>query len=212
MVKAVIFDLDGVLVDSHQVHEDASQKFLENYGKLHFSSLSSHSGKRIVDIVAEYKDIYNLPGNVDDLYQKRQQIFYGLVKENLELYPSVLSLLQKLKNRNIKIAIATSGDAFYLKIIFEKFPKLKSFIDSLVTGDDVARGKPYPDIFIKTAQKLNLQPYECVVVEDSTNGILAAKAAGMAVLAVPSIYYSDADYSSADKIFENLRDIEKAIN
>src|SRR3990167_6590197 len=181
MISAVIFDLDGLLVDSTPLQLKASHKFLENYGKLHFTSHAGREGMRMIDIIEEYKDIYDLPGSVEDLYHQRQQIFFEMAHNELQLFPGALPLLAELNLRGLKLALATSGD--------------------------VLQGKPSPEVFTKTAQKLGLPANECVVLEDSANGILAAKAAGMQVICVPNQNYPDADYSGADKIFSTLKEV-----
>ncbi|HCS79163.1 TPA: HAD family phosphatase [Patescibacteria group bacterium] len=207
MISAVIFDLDGLLVDSTPLQLKASHKFLENYGKLHFTSHAGREGMRMIDIIEEYKDIYDLPGSVEDLYHQRQQIFFEMAHNELQLFPGALPLLAELNLRGLKLALATSGDRDYLQLIFAKFPELKNYFIVVISSEDVLQGKPSPEVFTKTAQKLGLPANECVVLEDSANGILAAKAAGMQVICVPNQNYPDADYSGADKIFSTLKEV-----
>jgi len=211
MLKAVIFDLDGLLVDSTPIQREANQIFLSKFDKAHLS-MSGREGMRIIDIIEDYKDIYNLPGSVADLYQKRQQIFFDLVKTKLKVFPGVEELLKKIQKRKLGIALGTSGDRNYVRVCFEKFSDLKKYFDAVVSGDDVARGKPYPDIYQEVLKRLQIKPHEAVVVEDSVNGITAAKAAGIQVICVPNRNYPDADYSQADKIFPSLTYVERAIN
>src|SRR3989344_207732 len=211
MISAVIFDLDGLLVDSTPLQLKASHKFLENYGKLHFTSHAGREGMRMIDIIEEYKDIYDLPGSVEDLYHQRQQIFFEMARKELELFPGALPLLVHLKQRRLKLALATSGDRDYLQVIFEKFPELQNYFTLVISSEDVLQGKPNPEVFTKTAQKLGVAPAECVVLEDSANGVLAAKAAGMQVICVPNQNYPDADYSQADKVFASLEEVAQAL-
>jgi len=211
MILAVIFDLDGLLVDSTPLQLRASHQFLQSFGKLHFTSHAGREGMRMIDIIEEYKDIYDLPGSVEDLYHQRQQIFFEMARKELELFPGALPLLVHLKQRRLKLALATSGDRDYLQVIFEKFPELQNYFTLVISSEDVLQGKPNPEVFTKTAQKLGVAPAECVVLEDSANGVLAAKAAGMQVICVPNQNYPDADYSQADKVFASLEEVAQAL-
>lgn len=211
MLKAVIFDLDGLLVDSTPLQLEANRLFIESFGKLYLSPKSGREGMRIIDIIRDYKDIYDLPGTLEDLYKKRQLIYFKLVKSQLLLFPGVEELFTKITNKKIRMALATSGDSYYVKLVFQKFPFVKKAMEIVVTGDDVERGKPYPDIYIETLKQLNIKSTEAVVVEDSVNGVLAAKAAKIQVIAIPNRNYPDADYSLADRIFESLPHVAKEL-
>jgi HAD superfamily hydrolase (TIGR01509 family) len=210
MLKAVIFDLDGLLVDSTPLQLEANRRFLSLYDKPVLSG-RGREGMRIIDIIEDFKDIYNLPGDIEELYKKRQEIFLEIVKSDLKLFDGVTQLLEKIKSRNLKIAMGTSGDTDYIKSFFNKFPDLPKYFSVVVTGDEVMRGKPYPDIYLEVIKKLAIKPQEAVVVEDSVNGIAAAKSAGIQVICVPNQNYPNADYSNADKIFLTLKDVDKAI-
>ena len=211
MLKAVIFDLDGLLVDSSPVQEEAFRRFVEGHGKIYLPGTSGQSGKRIIDILREYKDLYNLPQSLNELYIERQQIFFRLVKEKLALFPGAIPLLVKLKQRGFRLALATSGDRDYIRVLFEKYQELSGYFSVVVTSEDVARGKPYPDVFQKTLIQLGVKPVEAVVLEDSVNGILAAKAAGIQTICVPNKHFPDVDYSLADRIFSSLEEVTLAI-
>ena len=210
MLKAVIFDLDGLLVDSTPIHKEANQIFLAKFGKAKLTS-GGREGMRMTEIIQDYKDIYDLPGTLEELYQQRQEIFFKLVEENLQLFGGALELLQKIHKRNLKIAMGTSGDINYVKLVFVKFKELRKYFSVIVTGDDVVRGKPFPDIYQKALEMLDVKSGEAVAVEDSVNGITSAKAAGMQVICVPNRNYPEADYSEADKIFPTLIQVAQAI-
>lgn len=210
MLKAVIFDLDGLLIDSTPVQQEANRIFLNNFGKIVLPS-TGREGMRIIDIIREYKDIYDLPGSVEELYAKRQAIFFKLAKVHLKLYPGANQLVEKLNKRSLRLALATSGDRDYVNLFFGKFPRISKFFSTIVTSEDVRRGKPYPDVYQIALVKLNIAADEVVVLEDSVNGITAAKTAGLQVICVPNRNYPEADYSQADKIFPSLVDISLAI-
>ncbi len=211
MIKAVIFDLDGVLVDSTPLQLEANRRFLEGFGKVYAIPTSGREGMRIIDIISDYKDIYELPGDLDELYAKRQKIYLEMVRTKLQLFSGVLELLGKLKQRQLLLALATSGSRDYVNTLFFKFSELKLAFSVIVTGDDVVRGKPYPDIYKKALENLGIKPAEAVVIEDSVNGIVAAKGAKLQVICVPNSNYPDADYSQADKKFHNLAEVFRAI-
>lgn len=198
------------MVDSTPLQQEASRIFIKSFGKIFLPS-EGREGMRMIDIVREYKDIFDLPGSVEELYLHRQDIFYDLVRQKLELFPGVWPLLAKLKNRNLKLAIATSGDRSYMNNIFAKFPNLSEFFKVVIVSEDVERGKPDPEVYLKTLQALKVKAEEAVVLEDSINGIIAAKAAHIQVICVPNKNYPEADYSEADKVFNSLEEVEKAI-
>ncbi len=211
MLKAVIFDLDGVLVDSTDLQIEAMRIFIASFSKVYSQPQSGREGMRIIDIISDYKDIYDLPGTVNELYKKRQEIYFSLAREKLELMRGAYALLQKIKSLHLKLALATSGDSMYVQLIFHKFPLLSSYFSTVVTGDDVLRGKPYLDIYKKVLESLKIQAHEAVAIEDSVNGITSAKAANLQVICVPNIHYYDADYSQADKIFNSLLEVADTI-
>lgn len=211
MLKAVIFDLDGLLVDSTPVQQEAMQRFVESFGKIYLKPKAHDEGMRIIDIIREYKDIFDLPGSVEELYHKRQAIFFELVQTQLALFPGALPLLEKLRSRNLKLAIATSGDRDYLRLIMQKFPELQQYFSVVITSEDVRRGKPYPDVYEKTLVQLGVAPNEAVILEDSVNGIIAGKRANIQVICVPNRHYPDADYALADRVFESLIEVAQTI-
>jgi HAD superfamily hydrolase (TIGR01509 family) len=211
MLRAVIFDLDGLLVDSTPLQQEASQVFLENLGVLHFSPKGGREGMRMIDIIREYQDIYNLPGKLEDLYATRQAIFYKLVDEKLQLFPGAWELLEKIKNRGYKIALATSGDRPYVTHLFKKFPKLLDYFTLVLTSEDVLAGKPNPEVYSLAAKQLEVSTHECIVLEDSFNGVAAAKRAGMSVIAVPNKNYPNAEFILADHVFDSLPQVLSAI-
>ncbi len=211
MLKAVIFDLDGLLVNSTPIHKEANTIFLESMDRVKLPSTGGREGMRMIDIIREYKDIYDLPGTLDELYQKRQDIFLKLIREKLKLMAGSIELLKKLKARNLKIGLATSGDQDYVRAVFAKFPVFKNYFDKAVTSEDVQRGKPNPDCYRKMLGKLEVKASDAVVLEDSMHGITSAKAAGISVICIPNKNYPDADYSGADKIFPSLLDVDQAI-
>lgn len=211
MLKAVIFDLDGLLVDSTPLQQQAMRQFVESFGKIYLWPKSGREGMRIIDIVRDLKDIFDLPGRAEDLYKKRQEIYFELARRELRLFPGVLPFLAKLKQRKLRLALATSGDRDYVALIWEKFPRLKKYFSVVVTGEDVLRGKPYPDVYQKSLQKMYIRPEEAIVLEDSVNGIMSAKAAGIEVICVPNLHYPDADYSQADQIYPDLESVVQKI-
>lgn len=211
MLKAVIFDLDGLLVDSTPLQQEANRRFIESFGKVYLWPESGREGMRIVDVIRDYKDIFDLPGTVEYLYKKRQQVYFDLARKELVLFPFTLSLLAKLKKRNLLLALATSGDNAYVDLVFTKFTRLRDFFSIVVTSEDVVRGKPYPDVYQKTMEKLKISTSEAVVIEDSVNGILAAKAAGIQVICIPNQHYPDAVYRDADQVFDSLGEVYRAL-
>ena len=216
MIKAVIFDLDGTLVDTIPVYLAAYIKVLhEDLGlPIAKEAIEEKFGKKATAIMLELlEDVGRNPSEeeVAELINKIRDEFKENFRKVLVL-PGVYAVLDKLKEDGYKIALATSSRHYAADLILEKFDLLKYF-ESVVTGDEVERSKPAPDIFLKAAEGLGVDPSECLVVEDAPYGVQAGKAAGMKVLGVKTggctskkLHESDADW-----IIETLEDFNYGI-
>lgn len=210
MIRAVIYDLDDLMVNSHLLHVEASERVFKKY-KISQKSLPEHIrsgfiGMRVSDILRELIKIYNLKVNFEKVYKEREKILLDLVGEKLRPMPGLFESLKLLKKSAIAIAIASSGTKKYIKTVLLKF-NISGYFDVIVSGDDVKLGKPNPETYIVTCKKLGLKPEEVLVLEDATKGIKAAKLAKCKCIAVSSKYTPKQDLSEADFEIKSLRDL-----
>lgn len=185
--KAVIFDLDGTLIDSMPAHFEAWSQALAKNGapKDVFPEdvFYSMGGRPTKDIVQEINGEFNLHLDPEAIaYAKRKA--YLTLFDKVELNEDVVAFAQSLRGK-MPLGIATGGARKEVEAILQKL-QLSELFDEVVTADDVACGKPAPDIFLNVAERLEVQPEDCLVLEDAAPGIMAAQCAGMQVVVVPA--------------------------
>ncbi len=201
--KAVIFDLDGTLIDNNSFHLETWKKYLKNIGRnISEEEYNANINGRTNKDAIEY--IYGRKMSDEEILK------YTLEKEALyrEIYqpfilpvPGLIELLEILKNKNIPIGIATSGIQPNINFMFEHIP-IKKYFKVVVNSSHIKKGKPDPEIYLKTASLLNVLPKNCLVFEDAVVGIKSAKAAGMKVIAVATTHPKD-ELSGADMIVDD---------
>lgn len=191
-VKAVIFDMDGVIFDTERVYLNLWSKVFEKHGyKLNPEDYISVMGKGRDVVKKTYIDIYgeNLP--IEIMYKEKDHLLYEAVKNNqVPVKKGVIELLKYLRESGIKVALATSAkkDRTYTQL---EGADLVSMFDCIVTKEDVNLLKPNPDIFIKASEVLEVKPEECIVVEDSRAGIEAAYKGNMIPFHVEDLAIAD---------------------
>ncbi|MEM2928536.1 MAG: HAD family phosphatase [Nitrososphaerota archaeon] len=203
-----MFDLDGVIIDSEPIHFKADKELLKRKGiKYSLEDASLFTGKREKECYIELKRMYCLKESVKELIEERRKLFFSLLnKENIKPMPGLINLLNILKKNNKKIAIASSSEKEYIEYVLNKF-NIKEFFEVIVSGYEVEKGKPEPDVFLKASEKLKVNPNECLVIEDSRNGVIAAKKAGMKCIAIPNSITKNQDFSLADRVLNSLNEI-----
>ena len=210
MIKAVIYDLDDLMVNSNPLHTEASDKVLQKYGvsqkKLPEHMRAKFIGMRVSDILKNLIDYFQLGVNLEDLREKRSAIFLELVRKKLQVMPGLFQSLKLFRQNKFKIALASSGTKKYINIVLEKF-KVADYFDVIVSGDDVKRGKPSPETYFIAVKKLSIRPSQAVVLEDATNGIAAAKAAGCFCIAIKNPHTPKQDLSKADLVINSLKEL-----
>lgn len=207
MKKLIIFDMDGVLLDSETLYMDMNQLFFKQLG----ASISIEEHQTFVGISATkmwtyIKDKFNLKETVEQLKEMEKELKYQTLK-SAQLAPTdgVVEFLEELRQNEYTLAIASSSLKKNIDLILSKLD-LKNYFDLIVSGEQVVKGKPDPDIFLKVANHYQRLPQECIVIEDSTNGVSAAKAAGMTCIGFYNPGSGKQDLSSADHIMDNFND------
>jgi HAD superfamily hydrolase (TIGR01549 family) len=210
MIKAVIFDMDGTMVNSQKLWDDVSQRLAALYGVIIDKELQRRMmGKKDNDSLAAFKDYHHLDVEVQELIRVRREMILrdvGLVETNKGLY-ELLDLLDRLE---MKKAVATSAFREFTSKILSSFDLEKRF-DTVITGDDITLGKPDPMIFLEAARRLDVSPKDCLVLEDAENGVEAASKAGMPVFAIPHGASDYHDFSKATKVLGSMLEIDEAM-
>jgi len=210
MIKAIIYDLDDLMVNSNPLHIEAWDILLSKFNyKLDDLPKEFHSkfiGMRVIDISKEIIKALNLNVEIESFYKERINIFLELVREKVGAMSGLLNSLKLVKEKGLKIAIASSGTKEYIQLILSKFD-INDYFDTVVSGDDVKIGKPDPETYLVIAKKLGFKAEECLVLEDATAGIESAKAAGCKCIAVRNPNTPPQNYSKADKVINSLKDL-----
>ncbi|MGN6342818.1 MAG: HAD family hydrolase [Ginsengibacter sp.] len=205
--KAVIFDMDGTLIESTNADFLAWQKVFLDYGKnLTFNDYSPLLGKRSVAVVKDLLKITSEEERANALSNKSKYFFEVIEQQGLKTVPFAKEFLKHLKTLHIPIALATSSRREKTKGVLKKVGML-SYFDVLVTAEDVINGKPFPEVFLKAASLLNTPAEHCLVFEDAVSGIRAAKNAKMKCVAL-SCNSNSQLLEEADMIIENFEDLE----
>ncbi|MGM9978820.1 MAG: HAD family hydrolase [Clostridium sp.] len=212
-IKAILFDMDGVIFDTEREYLKEWNKIFEKYGykmkKEIYVSVMGRGRKKVKEIFKENFG-YDLP--IEEMYIEKDKMLKEAIENNkVPLKQGALELLEFLKENGYKTALATSAkkDRVKSQVTHAKINKL---FDAIVCADDIVNSKPNPEIFLKAAEKVNIKPENCIVIEDSEAGIRAAFNAGMIAFHVKDLKEADESIIKyCDKNFENLIEIKKYI-
>ena len=207
MIKAVVFDMDGVMVDSEYLWERAETillsrrniKYNDQYRDQIVGLNQNDSGKLLIET-------FSLNESIEEVISERIDILFELYDSQLKLNAGLINLLEKLKINKFLLAVASSLPKKVVRYVVDKF-KLSNYFHAIISGDNAAEGKPHPEIYLKTAQVLSTAPNSCVAIEDSINGLISAKEAGMYCIAVPDKRLSQNLFKKADIILCSLDEI-----
>jgi HAD superfamily hydrolase (TIGR01509 family) len=208
-MEAVIFDMDGLMLASEPLQSEAFACVLREEGvepELTADGLVTIVGLRGVDNWARLKEKHGLAPSVAELDLRKRQHYHRIISQGVEPAPGLITLLESLHQRRVKKAVGSSSVASDITMIVGTL-HAAGYFDVLVSGEQVERGKPAPDIFLEAARQLKVSAAECVVLGDTTHDIAAAKAAGMLAVGVPNEYTLHQDFSQADAIFSSLAQI-----
>lgn len=182
--KAVIFDMDGVLVDTMPFWEEAKKLFLERHNIAHDQLIPQTYGMGLKDIVEIYKQQRGLQGDTDTLAAEFREIVYQLLKEKgLLPLPGTIAFVSKVSQQK-PLAVATGGHTGAVAKELLTDVDLAQYFTHIISSDEVKKGKPEPDVFLFAAEKLGQSPDNCVVVEDAVNGVMAGVSAKIPVIGV----------------------------
>jgi HAD superfamily hydrolase (TIGR01509 family) len=208
MFKALIFDMDGVLIDSEPLHKQIEQDILKELGvnvslEEHFKFASM--GKVMWDIMKKRYG-FNREATADELHKEKEKRYVKALTSK-PIYPidGLKELVAYAKEKGLVMAVASSSGVYNINLVLKAIG-LEEYFSLIVSGEQVPRNKPYPDIYLKTAELLKLDVKECAVVEDSANGVKSAKAAGMYCIGFRNLSSGNQDISPADVIVDSLRE------
>lgn len=213
MIKAVIFDMDGLLIDSEPLWRRVHVATVANEGfRITEDDVRAMAGLSTKDVVERWQQRFGWSQN------QNPRITAAILKNMIEQVrasgkplPGVAQLIERLRKRNLKLAVASSSPPELIDAALNKLG-LAYHMDVIHSAIHEKRAKPFPDVFIATAKQLRVQPDECIVFEDSPNGVKAAKAAGMRCIAVPEPAVKSHPYIQiADVILESLEDVTEAM-
>jgi HAD superfamily hydrolase (TIGR01509 family) len=207
MIKGVLFDMDGVLVDSEEYICRASIEMFRGMGinakPDDFTQFVGMGENRYIGGVAEK---YGLKVNINEVKARTYAIYETLVKGKLKALPGALQFIESCRCSGLRLALATSTDKVKMEINLREIGLSQSDFDSVINGLEVERKKPFPDIYLMAAERIGLDPSECLVAEDAVSGVRAAKSAGCKCLALLTSFTAP-ELSEADWICNTLADV-----
>jgi beta-phosphoglucomutase len=205
--KAIIFDMDGTLVDSEPMHLRAYEQLAERFGGTYTESDNREFlGRKDSDVCRALVARLNINLTPDQVVTLKEQLMVELLSDATPR-PGVLDVLEKAHELAIPMAVASSATMQTIELVVDIL-KIRHYFKNLTSGDEVAHGKPAPDIFLLASQRLNVKPEDCLAIEDTFNGIKAAKAAGMVCLAIPCEATRHQDHSQADVQMTSLEQLD----
>lgn len=203
---AIIFDLDGTLVDSMWLWKDIDIEYLSRFGIAYNEKLQSEiEGKSFTETALYFKENFGITDTIEKIKNDWNEMAYLKYKEQVSLKTGALEFLKLLKEKGKKLGIATSNSTQLTEVCLNSL-NISSLFDVVITGSDIKTGKPAPDIYLENAKRLKVLPERCLVFEDIPVGIMAGKNAGMKTCAVADEYSRDltdeklelSDYSIID--------------
>ncbi len=211
MIEAVVFDLDGVIVDSEHVWDEVRQRLAEERGgRWHDRASRDMMGMSSLEWSRYMHDVIGLAEPPEHINAEVVRRLVAVYREELPLLPGAVEAVESLAAR-WPLALASSSNREVIDLVLRS-SGLERWFAATVSSEEVARGKPAPDVYLEAARRLDVPAERCAAVEDSENGILSAKAAGMRVVAIPNPQYPPADdaLAAADLVLPTVADLTPA--
>ena len=209
-ITHVIYDMDGLLLDTESLHERVNSEVALRYGKTFDKKVKmAIAGRPTLDSAKILVDLLQLPLAVEEYLIERNKLLYPLYPTAKTL-PGTIELIQHLAKHNISQAIASSSSRHHFEMKTANHQQWLKIFETITLGNDpeIERGKPAPDIFLLAAKRLKANPEQCLVFEDSVAGIKAAIAAGMSVVAVPDPVFDRQLFQEANLILNSMTEFE----
>jgi len=211
-MKALIFDMDGLMIDSERLYFQTQYDIADSFNKpLQKETLWKMMGRKPTESLAIFVKDLGIPMEISEILELRNRIMREKLKNELLPLPGLDHIINTFHGR-LDLAIATGAQGEFLDIVVDKL-KIRNKFKVLQHSDRIVNGKPDPEIYLKTCEKLDVPPADCIVLEDSSNGARSGKNAGCYVIAVPSEYTHEQDFSFVDykatDLFDATRHIEE---
>jgi len=208
MIKAILFDMDGVLIDSEPIYNRVAAKAFEKlgipYGVREITAVTGANNIIVADaIISWYPHLASRHEEIAAMYE--DTLYGGLCAEASGLIPGVTDWIRRAKENGLKVAIGSSSSNRMVYFVADTYG-LTPLMDSIVTGEMVKKGKPFPDIYLRVCEELGLQPDDCIIIEDSVNGLMAGRRAGTLCAAFHGTNRHGMDLSDCDMAFDAYTD------
>lgn len=213
--KVIIFDMDGVLIDSEPAYLEMNKKLFTQYGiAMDNENYNALVGMPSMPMWTMLKEKYDLKNEISEFLELEKQRMNEILDSELITKPidGIVNLLDQLKQKNYNLSVASSSAKANISFVLEKL-NLKKYFDFVISGEEVLNGKPAPDIFLKVAERFNIESGNCIVIEDSTNGVKAAVSAGMKSVGFKNNNSNLQDLTGADVVVQSFEgeDLKKII-
>ena len=209
MIRTVIFDMDGVIIDTEPSHHHA---FFTQFAELGIpvteAEYATFLGKSTRNVFQQLKDKYHLAQDVEAMVMRKRELFNKSFDEDasLDLLPGVRVLIEDLRRHDVQLVVASSASKATIARVFDRFG-LGPYFTYRVSGEDFANSKPDPAIFLRAAELAQTPVTECIVIEDSSNGVAAAKAAGIYCIGYASEHSAGQDLRLADRVIRHFAEL-----
>ncbi len=208
MITTIIFDMDGVIIDSEPIYFRVILKMFREMGiGMTEEELTNFVGRS--DLWETIKQEYDANFDVDEINREEQRRFLAYLNNHFDGGPidGVEELLRSLNEKNYKLALASSSRVENINTVLNKL-NLERYFPLRISGADLETSKPHPEIFLKAAEMAGAQPEQCLVIEDSKNGVMGAKAAGMLCIGYKNPNSGNQDLSAADRIISSYSEFD----